>query len=299
MKKEEKQKFYVASVSWAKDSVWMLSYLLENCYQVDLVIFVNTGMEFDAVYGIRDTFLEELKILGIPYVEIDVSEEFQYRMFEHRVKTLDGSEKIGYGWCGGVCRWGTCLKIEALNQYYRVHLSQYNVVEYVGIAFDERERVDEEALKKGRKIYPLVAIHSTQQDSLRQCYKRGYYWLEDGIRLYDYFDRLSCWCCKNKNLKELKAMYYLFAKYWERLKALQLRLPFPMKGDSKSVFELEGRFQKEGWCLNLFHIGIEGEVLYGKEEDADEQRKINRGREPDYEGNMDISGGYFHTRINW
>ena len=30
---------------------------------------------------------------------------------------------------------------------------------------------------------------------------------ENDVRLYDILDRVSCWCCKNKNRKELKAIY--------------------------------------------------------------------------------------------
>ena len=189
------------------------------------------------------------------------------------------------------------MKLEALRQYYRVHLSQYDVVEYVGIASDEKERVDEDAVKNGRKIYPLVDIGSTQQNNLYQCYERGYEWIEEGIRLYDYFDRLSCWCCRNKNLKELKAMCYLFTKYWTRLKELQMHLPEPMKGPGKSVPELEKRFMKEGWRLNLFRIETEG-ALYGKEGDIDDA-EINGSGEFNHEGDMGMSGGYCCSRIDW
>ena len=36
---------------------------------------------------------------------------------------------------------------------------------------------------------------------IKYCYEKGFYW--DG--LYEHFDRLSCWGCPLKNLKELLA----------------------------------------------------------------------------------------------
>lgn len=158
--KEEKKKYFVASVSWGKDSLYMLEHILINLhkYPLHLVIFVNTGMEFQAVYDMRDKMLVKLSALSIPYKEIDVSAEWKYLMFYHRPKTRDGTEKIGLGWCGGVCRWGTGLKLESLNRYYRRELSAYDVTEYVGIACDETERLESEFAKANehKKKYPLL-----------------------------------------------------------------------------------------------------------------------------------------------
>ncbi len=44
----------VASVSFGKDSLAMLLYILENRMPLDEVIFYDTGMEFDAIYRNRD-----------------------------------------------------------------------------------------------------------------------------------------------------------------------------------------------------------------------------------------------------
>ena len=66
-----------------------------------------------------------------------------------------------------------------------------------------------------------------------------------GVELYDILDRVSCWCCQNKNLKELKNIYMYLPEYWQRLRGLQSRIDSPMKGVGKSVFQLEERFKKE------------------------------------------------------
>lgn len=95
------------------------------------------------------------------------------------------------------------------------------------------------------KVAPLAKFGFTEADALAYCYDRGFFWEENGIRLYDVLDRVSCWCCANKNLKELRNIRTHLPKYWNRLKDLQSRTDRPMKGPGKSVFDLEERFGKE------------------------------------------------------
>ena len=92
----------------------------------------------------------------------------------------------------------------------------------------------------------------TEKDCLNLCYYKGFYWEENEIMLYDILDRVSCWCCANKNLKELKNIYTYLPQYWDKLKKLQQRTTRPMKklknkkyGEYGNVFELEKVFQKE------------------------------------------------------
>lgn len=44
----------------------------------------------------------------------------------------------------------------------------------------------------------------SEKQCLEYCYKKGYEWRENGVKLYDVLDRVSCWCCSNKNMKELR-----------------------------------------------------------------------------------------------
>ena len=68
---------------------------------------------------------------------------------------------------------------------------------------------------------------------------------ENGIELYSVLNRVSCWCCQNKNLQELKNIYVYLPEYWQRLRGLQSRIDSPMKGVGKSVFQLGERFKRE------------------------------------------------------
>lgn len=52
---------YYASVSFGKDSLAMLFMLIEKGYQLDEVVFYDTGMEFRAIYNTRNAVLPILR----------------------------------------------------------------------------------------------------------------------------------------------------------------------------------------------------------------------------------------------
>ncbi len=58
---------YIASVSFGKDSLAMLLRLLEENKPLDEVVFYDTGMEFKAIYRIRDMVKFILEKKGIKY----------------------------------------------------------------------------------------------------------------------------------------------------------------------------------------------------------------------------------------
>lgn len=82
-----------------------------------------------------------------------------------------------------------------------------------------------------------------ESDCLEFCNRRGYYWIENGRDLYRDLDRISCWCCRNKNLKELKNIYQHHKVYWFALCELERRCEMKMK--SKSLLDLEKKWKEE------------------------------------------------------
>ena len=234
---------FYASVSFGKDSLAMLLLLLEKRMPLDEVIFYNSEMEFQAIYDIRDRVKPILEQRGIRFTEVKPGVPFLYDMLERPVNSKKNGFHLGYGWCGGPCRWGTKLKTRALDGI-ALDADRH----YVGIAADEPELLEKLELPK---CSPLAEAGMTEADCLAYCYQRGFFWEESGVRLYDILDRVSCWCCKNKNRKELKAIYQFLPQYWERLKELQAQIPMPMKPYSRkgvpygNVFDLEKVFEWE------------------------------------------------------
>lgn len=213
---------YIASVSFGKDSLAMLLILIEKKDKLDEVVFYDTEMEFKAIYDIRDKVKEILKEKNIKYTELHPKEPFLYKMLEKEIIKRNGKIQRGYGLCGGKCRWGTTEKNRRIEKYLKEQYGQ-DYKEYIGIAADETKRIEKE--RNEHKLLPLVDWKMTERDCLEYCYKKGYEWRENGIKLYDVLNRVSCWCCANKNKKELENMriyltdYYL--KYIDLLKKIK------------------------------------------------------------------------------
>ena len=227
---------HIASVSWGKDSLCMLMILLAKGEPLDEVVFFDTGMEFQAIYNTRDIVLPRLKEAGIAYTELHPEKPFLWNMLERPVMERGGGTHNGYSWCGGRCRWGTTEKLRALDAHCK------GAIVYVGIAHDERERLKKE--RANNKRFPLAEWGISEGEALIYCYQQGYWWLEKGRYLYAMLDHVSCWCCGNKNLKELRNYYNYLPEYWEKLKDLQARTSRPFKKDA-SLLELEERFRQE------------------------------------------------------
>lgn len=71
---------YIASCSWGKDSTAMILKLIEESYPLDEVIFYDTGMEFKAIYNVRDMILPILNENNVKYTELKPDNLFLYDM---------------------------------------------------------------------------------------------------------------------------------------------------------------------------------------------------------------------------
>lgn len=226
---------YIASVSFGKDSLAMLLRLIEEKNKIDLVVYFDTGMEFGCIYSIMHRIEKILKEKSIPFIRLKANKDFLHMMLEHEVHHRDGSVSCGYKWCGGSCRWFTSYKTNTIKKFLKENFNDY--IEYVGIASDEPQRV-----KEG-KLYPLIDWNMTEKDCLEYCHSKGFYWYEGEHELYEHLDRVSCWCCKNKNLKELKNIYLYHKPYWFALCELERRCDMNMK--NQSLLDLEKKWKNE------------------------------------------------------
>lgn len=228
---------YIASVSFGKDSLAMLLRLIEEEKPVDEVVFFDTGMEFDCIYTLMVQVQELLKEKHIKFTRLKADQNFLHLMLDHEIKHRDGTRSCGYAWCGGKCRWYTTYKVRAIRQY----LKQYpEYIEYIGIASDEKERIE----RNNGKLMPLVEWGMSEADCLAYCHAHGFRWMQGERELYADLDRVSCWCCRNKNLKELRNIFEHHKVYWLALCELERRCSMTMK--NKPLPELEEQWKKEG-----------------------------------------------------
>ena len=235
----------IVSFSGGKDSTAMLLMMIEKGITVDRVICVDTTKEFPQMYEHIKKVQEMIYPLKIEIVKMD----FDYWFGEH-IKTR-GKRKgdKGYGFPDFRNRWCTALKQEA---YGRTAASMpYNsrkrggvnsipndIVEFHGIAFDEKERTSN---NEGRNIkYPLVEWQITERQALDYCYSKGLDW----GGLYEKMYRISCWCCPLSRIGELRVLYNEFPKLWEQLKEMDKK-SFRRFRNDYSVVELSERFANE------------------------------------------------------
>lgn len=236
--------YYIVSFSGGKDSTAMLLRLLELNEQIDEVIFCDTYKEFPQMYKHIHRIQEIVESRNIPFTILKNEHSFDYWMFEHEPKRRNPEEfkakygeAKGYSWADSRSRWcTTLLKTQIIEKYIS---SKSDVIQYVGIAADETERLERKIAQTGRR-FPLVEWGWTEADCLSYCYSLGYDW--DG--LYNYFDRVSCWCCPLKGLDELRKLRKHFPELWYQLKEMDANTWRQYRQDY-SIDDLDKRFAFE------------------------------------------------------
>ena len=227
---------YIVSFSGGKDSTAMLLKMLEDNWDIAEIIYCDTGKEFPQMYEHIEKVKKYIKEnYNMEITTLKAKKSFDYYMFDH-IKTKGKNKgSKGYGWATMGIRWcTTLLKNYVIDSYLRKYRNQKETyIECVGIAYDEQKRIKD-------KRYPLVEYKMTEKDCLEYCYNKGFDW----GGLYEHFDRLSCWCCPLKNLKELKILYEHYPELWEELKEMDKKSNNQFKSDY-SIEELENKFKKE------------------------------------------------------
>ena len=91
--------YYIASCSFGKDSLAMVLMLIENDYPLDEVVFYDAGMEFQAIYNLRDKMIPTFEKHGVKYTELKPNKPFLYDMLEKPIYSKKNGHHNGYGWC--------------------------------------------------------------------------------------------------------------------------------------------------------------------------------------------------------
>lgn len=242
-----KSNYYVVSFSGGKDSTAMLLRLLELGEPVDEVVCCDTYKEFPQMYEHISQIREVVESKGIKFTMLKHKWTFDYWMFEYEPKrrnpekffAMYGADAKGKSWATSRARWCTGeLKIKLMDKYFKDLRERHTIINYVGIAADEINRLERENQK--HNSHPLVKWGWTEKDCLDYCYSLGYDW----GGLYKLFNRVSCWCCPLQPLSELRKLRTHFPELWAELIDMDNRTWLPFKADY-SVEELDKRFAFE------------------------------------------------------
>lgn len=263
------KQYVIVSFSGGKDSTAMLLRMFEIGEHIDEVIFCDTGKEFPSMYKHIENVKRFVEDNGIKFTILKSEKSFDYYMFEHNPKrrNLQFLEKKGFSWATFRVRWCTSiLKTDVIKSYLKQLNKKYDVIQSVGIAFDEQYRLSRKNNKKQNHRHPLVEWGWTEQQCLQYCYDNGFNW--DG--LYEKFSRVSCWCCPLQSLSDLRVLWRDFPELWEELKDMDRRtyLQFTI---GYSVEELDKRFafeqerQKQGLSITNRGFYKELKILLKKD----------------------------------
>lgn len=152
-------------------------------------------------------FNKEYSRFGVPYMQAEHDFEYYFFVYHPKRKNPELEKYDGMSWGGPRNRWCTAmLKKRVLDAYFKDLKKDYEIVEYIGIAADEPNRVKD-------ACYPLVEWNMTERDCLAYCYERGFTW----GGLYEIFHRVSCWCCPLQSFDELRKLRKHFPELWKQL----------------------------------------------------------------------------------
>lgn len=250
----------VVSLSGGKDSTAMLLQMLERGEDIADIVFFDGGWEFPQMHE----HLEKLeRFIGhkitrlrprLPVGVVTNKTPFDWMFSEYPVvkRGTRHIHRIGRYWPSPVIRWCTGRKQEALRAHIRALTHRQDVElplrQCVGFAADEPHRVNGVTKKDGAyyvQRYPLIEWGVTEADALWYCKERGFTW----GGLYNYFDRVSCFCCPLQGLDELRKLRQFYPDLWHRMLDMDSWLPKNDKGrrfnHASSVAALESRFAAE------------------------------------------------------
>ena len=241
------KQYIVASFSGGKDSTAMVLKMIELGEHIDEVINVDTGMEFPPMYDHIERVRNVIESHGIKFTVLKGEHSFDWYLLNIEINGKNGIHH-GYGWPTARFRWCTSFFKRTLVSKYLKELKQkYDVIQCIGLASDETDRLEREYNKNPKFRHPLADWGMTEADCLRYCYDHGYDW--DG--LYEKFNRVSCWCCPLAPIGELYKLYRYYPELWTKLEKWDEKIlaegigygSVMFKG-KHSVSDLTRRFEK-------------------------------------------------------
>ncbi len=227
----------------------MLLEMIRRGMKIDMVLNVDTGIEFAAMYDHIDKVDRLLQAeRGISITRLKAPRCFEELMFQATKENAQPDDIPGYGWPSIKVRWCTGhLKVHYIKRYLRS--LEAPAIQYIAFAADEGYRLQREENQDKHKRYPLMEWGVTEAEALAGSYRAGFTW--DG--LYEKLSHVSCWCCPLQSLDDLQALWEFYPEVWIKLRDLDDRAieqfgkenPYGQFRRKESVRMLEFRFAFE------------------------------------------------------
>jgi len=151
--KNENEK-HILSFGAGLNSTALLVLLVEKKYPLDEVVFADTGAEVPETY-------EHLKIVDSYLRKHDVSLNIVRSKNRTLYETCQRRKVIP----SQIWRWSTRdYKITPIHAYYRS--LGVPVIQYLGISYEERDRIKKSGVPYVKNVFPLVEKKLTRQDCI-------------------------------------------------------------------------------------------------------------------------------------
>ena len=192
---------HVASCSFGKDSLATILLALMHSEPLDEVVYCEVMFD-DAISGEVPEHRDFIYGRAIPFLErngikvVVLRSEMTYIRSFYRILQKGQSAGKLNSWplCGKCCIQRDC-KLPPIRAYMRSLGS--GVVQYIGIAYDEQERLTR--LEAEKTISLLEKYQKTERDAADICKRAGLY-----SPAYAFSDRNGCFFCPNAKERELR-----------------------------------------------------------------------------------------------
>jgi len=243
---------YVASCSFGKDSMATILLALMHGEPLDEAVYCEVMFDED-ISGEVPEHRDFIYDRAIPFLErngikvvILRSEMTFIKSFYRVLKKGTAAGKLN-SWplCGKCCIQRDC-KLPPIEAYKRSLGG--NVIQYIGIAYDEQERLMR--LEEGKTVSLLKKYKMTERDAAEICKRAGLY-----SPAYAFTNRNGCFFCPNAKDRELRHLYDYHPELWNRLLECQ-RAPnkaTELFNRDERIDEIDLRFRHEDAQLSLFN----------------------------------------------
>lgn len=210
-KRRVREKRYVCSCSFGKDSLATLLLALENGEPLDCVIYVEVMYDLSRgisgenplhVRWVYDVAIPKLREMGVDVIVLRSAVDYAVSFNKLVSSGRNSGKRRGFP-LANMCHIQRECKLNPIRDYIRsTYLNAgYDVVEYIGIAIDEVERLESLNVKsfsvRVTKSSLLAKYRYTETMALLKCHEYG---LLSPI-YFDVSSRNGCWFCPNQDLR--------------------------------------------------------------------------------------------------
>lgn len=249
---------YIAACSFGKDSNAQVYVAREHGEPLDELVYSEVMFDKDIsgelpehrdfIYNIA---IPKFERMGLKVNILRAEETYIDRFFKMKQK----GERAGqiYGFPPVMKCWvNSDIKMKPIKNFWKNQSEP--IMQYVGIAIDEEERLDR-IIHTENKVSLLQKYHLTEADAYEICKKNGVL-----SPIYDFSKRDGCWFCQNQSLQQLEQLRKRHPVLWKKLLELQKYSPHPFKIECPMEM-LEHRFFWKEQQFNLFDELYEWGIL--------------------------------------